>query len=54
MFKENCPVYMYGKKLEYKQFEYLINRFKEAFSPASLSIEQAFNDLADKIGGAHV
>lgn len=47
MFKENCPVYMYGKKLEYKQFEYLINRFKEAFSHASLSIEQAFNDLAD-------
>lgn len=47
MFKENESVYLYGIKLDYKQFEYLLNRFKEAFSHASLSIEQAFKELSD-------
>ena len=47
MFKENEPVYIYGMKLDYRQFEYLLNRFKEAFAHASLSIEQAFKELSD-------
>jgi hypothetical protein len=45
MFIEGQPVIIAGKKFEYDVFEYLLNRFKEGFSHASLTIEEAFREL---------
>ena len=37
-------VFVAGKKFSERAYEYLLSRFKEAFSHSSLSIERAFED----------
>lgn len=45
MFNKNEKVIVGGKSFDYDVFEYLLSRFKEAFSHSSLTIESAFRNL---------
>lgn len=45
MFSDGKTVSIYGKEFEAEVFEYLLSRFKEAFSHSSLTIESAFKEL---------
>lgn len=45
MFEKGKDIFVFGQVFPYELFEYLINRFKEAFSHSSLSIEEAFKEL---------
>lgn len=45
MAKKNNYVMVGGINFSEQSYEYLLNRFKEAFSHSSLSIEQAFDEL---------
>ena len=47
MLFRNKQVVIGGKSFEQDVFEYLLNRFKEAFSHSSLTIESAFKELDD-------
>lgn len=47
MFKDKEKVVIAGKSFDYDVFFFLLSRFKEAFSHASLTIEQAFKECDD-------
>lgn len=47
MFENEKYVIIGGKKFKEKQFKFLLNRFKEAFSHSSLSVERAFEKLKE-------
>lgn len=47
MFKDKEKIVIAGKSFEYDVFTFLLSRFKEAFSHASLTIEQAFKECDD-------
>ena len=47
MFEKGKDIIIGGQTFNYNLFEYLLNRFKEAFSHTSLTIEQAFSELDD-------
>ena len=44
MFKDKEKIVIAGKSFDYDVFTFLLSRFKEAFSHASLTIEQAFKE----------
>ena len=45
MFERGKSVIITGQSFSYELFQYLLNRFKEAFSHSSLTIEEAFREL---------
>ena len=45
MTKNNNIVIIAGKKFSKQDYDYLLSRFKEAFSHSSLTVEQAFQEL---------
>ena len=47
LIEKNRDVFISGQVFEYDLFQYLLSRFKEAFSHSSLSIEEAFKELND-------
>ena len=47
MFKDKEKIVIAGKSFDYDVFTFLLSRFKEAFSHASLTIEQAFKECDD-------
>ena len=47
MFKDKEKIVIAGKSFDYDVFTFLLSRFKEAFSHASLTIEQAFKGCDD-------
>ena len=47
LFCKGQDVAIAGQVFPYDTFEYLLNRFKEAFSHTSLTIEEAFQELDD-------
>ena len=47
MFKDKEKIVIAGKSFDYDVFTFLLSRFKEAFSHASLTIQQAFKECDD-------